>query len=140
MFGGVYSGVLLGCGKEVLEILVVRGGVGEGALKDVGCLGCKACVASGTEHRVDHERGVLGQLVSLLVYFGESVGEGFFGGVDGGGAVGVAGFECQGVLFLWLAQGVAEDFSTFTGEFSVLKAFKVGVWRYVETLGGCMVR
>ena len=50
----------LGRMKEILEITVMGGGVGEGALQNVCSVWCEACVAYETKHRIDHEGGLLG--------------------------------------------------------------------------------
>ena len=120
--------------KEVLEILVMRGGVGEGALKDVCCVWCEACVAGESKHGFDHKGGLLSQLVSFGIDSRESLGEGFLARVCGGGAIIIKGFKYCGVFLSWLAEGVEKGSSTFAGEFAVLQKFEVRVQGDVETL------
>ena len=68
----------------------------------------------------------MGELVPTFVDGGESLGQGGFGGVGDSGTCGVCCLKEGGVVFAGFAEGVAEQPATFSGKFSVLKAFKIG--------------
>ena len=78
-------------------------------------------------------------MIPLGVNGGESFGERCFARMGGGGAVIVEGFKDKGACLARLSEGVAKDPTTFTGEFTVLEAFEVGVRGDVKPLRGSVV-
>ena len=113
--------------EKVLEVLITRGGIREGALENLCCVWLEACVTSEPKHGVDHEGRFLGQLVSFGVNGGERFGEGCFACMYGGGAITVESLKGESACLARFPEGVAEDPATFTGEFAVLQAFEVRV-------------